>query len=577
MSVVSVPSPRLRMFLPKEFKVTVWSRLKPYFNELLKRPISSVKELEEWLLDRSELSAVIQEDFNWRFLHFSCDLNDEKKEDAYLYAVQEIQPKIIAFENQLDQKLIHSPFCAALKGEKYEIYLRNLKAKLRIHKDKNIDLLSETKLKTKEYISLMSKIIVTDENEELTLTQARKKLKDSDRNIRQRIYKKTGAALFDKRKQLENIFDGLLQLRHQMALNVGMLNYRDFRFIELNRFDYTVEDCVNYHEIIKKEVIPILEKSHQKRKASLNVDQLRPWDLFVSLNDKEQNQLFESSDEFLNKTIDCLLAVHPSFGECLSVVREMGHLDLNARKGKRPGGFILNMPISKVSFIFMNATNTSQDVRTMVHESGHAIHYYMIRSFDLESASNIPFEAAELVAMSMELLTMEHWDIYFDDPDHLRSAKIQQLTKTLTTLCWVATIDKFQHWIYLHPDHSRDERADAWIKIYKEFDSTVIDRTGQEEYTNYLWHRQMHIFSLPFYYIEYGFAQLGALAIWKEYRIRPEKTMKNLQQAMKLGNTKSLKEIYKTAGVDFNFSAQYVRDLMNFVHEELDQLQKPYS
>ena len=222
----------------------------------------------------------------------------------------------------------------------------------------------------------------------------------------------------------------------------------------------------------------------------------------------------------------------------------------------------------------MSANNSSQDIRTMVHESGHAIHNCMMRGFDLESASNPPFEVAELVGLTMELLTMEHWGIYFKNSDQLRAAKIQQLTKVLDTLCWVATIDKFQHWIYLHPNHTRNERVNAWVEIFKEFDSEIVDRTDLEKYTNYIWHRQMHIFSLPFYYIEYGFAQLGALAIWKEYRMNPERTIKNFRKAMKLGNTRTLKEIYKTSGVAFDFSPEFVRELMAFVHEELNELQQ---
>ena len=204
MSVVSIPSPRLRMFLPKEFKVTVWSRLKPYYGELLKRPITTSKELEEWLLDRSELSAIVDEDFKWRFIHLSKDTRDEKREDAYLYAVQEIQPKIVAFENQLDQKLINSPFCLELKEKdtQYEIYFRNLEGKLKIYQDENTRLLSETKVKAKEYIALLAKITISDQGKDYNLPHVKVKLKDFDREVREEFFHKRNEAVFEKRREL---------------------------------------------------------------------------------------------------------------------------------------------------------------------------------------------------------------------------------------------------------------------------------------------------------------------------------------------------------------------------------------
>ena len=357
-----------------------------------------------------------------------------------------------------------------------------------------------------------------------------------------------------------------------MAQNAGFDNFRDYKFKALGRFDYSVEDCYNFHDSILNEVLPLVEELNRYRKDTLGLKDLRPWDLNVDTSGKQPLRPFENVQELVNKSIRCLSKVDPFFGESITIMKEMGHLDLESRQGKRPGGYNMPLHLTGVPFIFMNATNSLNDMRTLMHESGHAVHSFLIRDYDLNSAKRVPSEVAELAAMTMELLTMDHWDEFFPDAEDLRRAKISQLENVLKVLPWVATVDKFQHWIYSNPQQSKAERKEKWMEIFNEFSSENVDRSGLEEYSEYLWHKQLHIFEVPFYYIEYGMAQLGAIAIWKQYRENPQRAVQNYINALKLGYTVPISEIYEEAGISFDFSRSYVSELGAFVKAELEKL-----
>jgi oligoendopeptidase F len=281
---------------------------------------------------------------------------------------------------------------------------------------------------------------------------------------------------------------------------------------------------------------------------------------------------FQTIEELVKKSTTCLYKVHPEFGQTLEIMSELGHLDLDSRPGKRPGGYNMPLHLTGIPFIFMNATTSLSDMRTLMHEAGHAVHSRLTNHYKLKTAKRVPSEVAELAAMSMELLTMEHWDVFFEDPEELRRAKINQLEYVLKVLPWIATIDKFQHWVYTHPEHQQEDRQEAWMQIMKSFNSPTIDHSGLEHYLEHLWHKQLHIFEVPFYYIEYGMAQLGAIAIWKRYREDPESAIQDYLNALKLGYTRNVREIYQAAGIEFNFSRSYVSELGAFIKSELKAL-----
>jgi len=561
-----------RTFVPREFKVTTWSKLKPYYNELNNRPISSREELEQWLKDKGELDAVVSEAFSWRYINITVNSKDEQAEELYQYAVQKLAPQITAFENLLDRKLVKCPFVNQLPTAKYGIHLRSVKNAVRLFREENIPLATSIQLKSKEYVKIFSEMTIGVDGKQMTLQKASSLLEVTDRDQREAVYHKIHERILQDTHFLEDLFDELLKMRHQMAVNSGYKNFRDFKFKALGRFDYEVEDCTDFHNSIKTEIVPLVEEMNHYRKQHLQLDKLRPWDLFVDPSGSAPLHPFQDIDELVNKSVICLNRLHPEFGSTLRVMSKMGHLDLESRPGKRPGGYNMPLHVTGIPFIFMNATTSLSDLRTLMHEGGHAVHSYLTRNYKLKTAKRVPSEVAELAAMGMELLTMEHWGIFFDNPEDLRRAKIAQLEYILKVLPWIATIDKFQHWIYTHPEQNQEDRKKNWLRIMKEFNSSIIDHEGLEHYTEHLWHKQLHIFEVPFYYIEYGMAQLGAIALWKKYCEDPQEAVANFLKALKLGYTRNVREIYHTAGIEFNFSREYVSELGDFVKQELHKL-----
>jgi len=572
MSTVTIPRPIQRNFLPEEYKLTVWSRLKPYYNDLLKREILNVTDLKRWIQDKSELDAFVGETFARRYIQITVDSADEKATELYQYAVQELSPRIASLENSLNKKLVESPFVSQLDDEEYFIHLRNIRNSVSLFREENISLSTEVQLQSKECGRIFSEMTVGLDGKQMTLQKAGALLEDTDRACREAVYHKINKRVLQDKEQLEDLFDELLNKRHQIATHAGFDNFRDYKFQSLGRFDYTVKDCLEFHESIKHEILPLVGELNRYRKESLGLDNLKPWDLTVDPSGFDPLRPFENGKDLIRKSVGCLERLNPLFGEVIAIMDEMGHLDLESRKGKRPGGYNMPLHMTGVPFVFMNATNSFTDMRTMMHESGHAVHSYLTRRLSLSTAKRFPSEIAELAAMTMELLTMDHWNTFFNDEQSYKRARIAQLENVLKLLPWIATIDQFQHWLYTHPNHTPEERKVKWLEINHSFTSSLVDRSGLEEYSAYLWHKQLHIFEVPFYIIEYGMAQLGAIAIWQRYRQDPKQAVSDYVEALKLGYTAPIGEIYQTAGVEFDFSRSYVAQLGAFVKQELEEL-----
>ena len=572
MNNLTTLKPRQRTYLPNEFKITVWSKVRPYFNELLRREIKSVEDLEKWLLDRSELTAVIREEFNWRYVNISRDTEDQQAAELYEYGVQELVPKFAPIENKLNEKLLNCSFTSELSKEKYFIHLRSIKNNFDLFRKENVPVFTEESLTAKKHGEIFSKMSVDIQGKPNTIQQASSFLENTDRELRKEVYQKIASRILQDSQPIDEVMTKLVEQRHQIAQNANFENYRDYKFKALGRFDYTVEDCYNFHESIAKSIQPINEELDIWRKKEMGLNQLRPWDTKVDPEKRKALKPFGNAKELVVKSISTLNKVHPFFGNSIATMEKMGHLDLDSRGGKRPGGYNMPLPITGAPFIFMNAAGTVKDVCTMLHESGHAVHSFLTHHLKLNSNKSVPSEVAELAAMTMELITMDSWGVFFDNENDLRRAKIWQLKKIINVLPWIAAIDKFQHWLYTHPKHSEEERRSQWITIHKEFSSSATDWSGMEDYRANLWHRQLHIFEVPFYYIEYGFAQLGAIAIWKNYKENPDVAVQKYINALELGYTKPIGEIYKTAGIEFDFSSGYVSELGAFVKKELKTL-----
>lgn len=561
-----------RHFLPNDLLVDKWQTLEPWFKELLEREIISEEELEKWLKDISELEAVINEDACWRQIKMTCDTSDKNLEDAFNFFCMEIQPKIQPYADALNKKLIDSPFVKELDAGKYFTYLRSVKKNIELFREENIQLQAEIAVMQQQYGVICGKMMVEVNGVEYTLQQAAKFLESHDRNLREEVYRKINERRLQDKDALNKLYTQLIQKREQVAVNAGFKNYRDYRFKELGRFDYTKEDCYKFHAAVRQHVLPIVNKIYQKKKAKLKLDDLRPWDVEAEPEGTQPLSPFTTSDELINKSIACFSQLRPFFGDCLRQMDAMKHLDLESRKGKAPGGYNCPLAESGAPFIFMNAAGQMQDVTTMVHEGGHAVQSFLTHSLELNAFKDYPMEIAEVASMAMELFSMDHWEVFFDNKEDLQRAKEHQLERTITIFPWIAIIDKFQHWVYENPQHTVEERNNSWMEILKEFSDDVIDYSGLDTYRENAWQRQLHLYEVPFYYIEYGIAQLGAIGMWMQYKKDPERALDNYMNALSLGGTKTLPQLYEAAGLEFDFSPGNIKTLMDFVSEEMEKI-----
>jgi oligoendopeptidase F len=562
-----------RNFLDKSFKVTNWQALKPFFDNLLDREINSREELVAWLRDRSELEAVLSEDGAWRYINMTCDTTDDKIRDHFNYFIQEIQPEIAPYSDKLNKKAIASAYLeevARLPG--YNIMIRELKKDIEIFREENIPLQTELQTKSQEYGQLSGAMTVELKGEEVTLQQAAVELQKTDRAWREEVYHKISTRRLLDRDKLDKLFNTLIGLRHQVAQNAGFDNFRDYMFKAMGRFDYTPQDCFNFHDAIAAEVVPFLNDFANSRKDKLALAKLRPWDKAVDEEGRKPLVAFAGGEDLLDKGIKVFKTTDSYLGECLSTMKEMGRLDLESRKGKAPGGYNYPLAETGVPFIFMNATSTLRDMVTLMHEGGHAVHAFLCDDLELNEFKSTPSEVAELASMAMELISMDQWQIYFANEEELIRAKREHLEQLIETLPWVATIDKFQHWIYENPQQTADERVGNWLDIFDQFSDEITDWERLELNKSYLWQRQLHLYEVPFYYIEYGMAQLGAIAVWKNYKEDNKKGLSGYMNALKLGYTATIPEIYAAAGIKFDFSRAYIKELMAFVKQELDSL-----
>jgi oligoendopeptidase F len=559
-----------RRFLPNKIKVTSWDVLAPYFNQLLERTINSKDELENWLKDRSELEAFVSEDLAWRYVKMTCDTTNKDLEQAYLFFVTEIEPQISPLTDQLNRKLVACTFINELDNDKYFIYLRGVKKEIEIFREENVPLMAEIATESQKYGSIVGSMSVEIDGKELTLQQAANFLKNPDRGARENAFLKINEVRSKHTAELDELFDKLIALRHQVAVNAGFDNFRDYMFAALGRFDYTPADCFAFHDAIQTEVLPLVKAFNEKRKAELGFD-LKPWDMEVDTQSREALEPFTTGEDLLAKTVKCFKKVDDYFAWCITTMDNMDRLDLESRKGKAPGGYNYPMAETSVPFIFMNAASSTRDVETMVHEGGHAVHSFLSKDLELAAFKNCPSEVAELASMSMELISYEGQDEFYTTKEDFNRAKEEHLEGIIKILPWIATIDKFQHWIYSNPTHTAAERRDYWVQLSKEFGTGMVDWTGFEHIQAYTWQKQLHLYEVPFYYIEYGMAQLGALAVWKNYIADKPTALAQYKAALSLGYTKTIGEIYKTAGIEFNFTAPYIKQLMAFVKDELSK------
>ena len=562
-----------RVFLGEDFSSSDWNSIEPYYIKLLGQKVDTLPALEEWLRNRSELEEVLSEDMGWKYIRMTCDTTNKQYTDDFNHAITEIEPKIAPYSDKLNQKLVASPAFEALQKEEHRILKRGVKGAIELFREENIPLITEMQSKQQEFGALSAAMTVEIDGEEKTLQQAGVLLQNTDRTLREAVYRKISERRGKDAAKLDKLLSELIQLRHKIAQNAGFENYRDYMFKAMGRYDYSVEDCFTFHSSIAEVAKPLLEELGKDRKSKLGLDSLRPWDGGVDKLNRPPLKPFNGGADLLEKSLKCFNKIDPYLGECIDTLKEMQHLDLESRKGKSPGGYNYPLYETGVPFIFMNATSTVRDMTTMIHEGGHAVHSIVSRDLELVQYKDLPSEVAELASMSMELISMDAWDVFFDNEEELKRAKATQLEDIIFTLCWVATIDLYQHRLYEKPNHTVEERKTLWLECYEQFADGTIEWFGLEKVKENLWQKQLHIYEVPFYYIEYGMAQLGAVAVWKKVLENKEQGLKDYLHGLSLGYTKPIGEIYSAAGIAFDFSRDYIKELMDFVWSEWKKVQ----
>ncbi|PEP99713.1 oligoendopeptidase F [Bacillus wiedmannii] len=536
--------------------------------------ISSKLELENWLKKQSTFIWEIEEQLRLHYIAFQCNTDDEEIKDTFEHDQQFVKPLLKRYQNLLDNKYLESPFRMELDSNVYGLLDAKIKNAQKLFCEENIELeIKEDKLVT-EYFEITGGLSGIWNGEEKTITELQSYLQDSNRDIRKKAKNIISEQFLSVEKELQNILNQLIEIRHQKAKNIQLENYRDYMFKKYERFDYSAKDCYELAESIRKYVVPLKDKILLEKKEKLQVDTLRPWDVSAVTPDQKVLKPIANENDLIEKSTHIFNKLDVEFSAILNRMYKYNCLDLTSRKGKAAGGFCEYLPASQLSFIFMNLNYTQDDIITFIHEMGHSIHNELIKPLELRQYIEIPAETAELASMTMELFSLNYWDTFYTDKKDLKQAKINFFKDVISYLPVMLIVDQFQHWLYENPSHTSEERNEKYLQLQKHYQSSVIHIDGYENWIATSWLPVLHIFEVPFYYIEYAIAQLGALQMYKQYKEQPKQALENYKKALSLGSSQSIKEVYDAAGIRFDFSGETIKELMLFVEKELELLEQ---
>ena len=567
-----LPPFRPRTFVPTSANLGNWLEIEPLFAELENRaPVcADVQSLEQWLLDQSELTAALDEEKARRYIAMTCHTDDTDAETQYMQFVEKVEPELKPRQFRLDQLLLAHPLLPQLPKERYQVFIRRKRLEVELFRQENVPLETEEARLGNEYQKLTGGLTVEFRGTEMTLVAMGRFHEDPDRTLREEAWRASAGRRLKERENFERIFGDMLKLREQIARNAGSPYYLAYAFKLRGRFDYTPEDCVRFHDSIEAEVMPAIRELQAERKRRLGVDKLRPWDLAVDPLNRPALKPFHETEEMERGTQEIFNRLDPELAEGFATMRNKRLLDLANRKGKAPGGYQYTLNESRLPFIFMNSVGLQRDLETILHEAGHAFHALACRADSLTAYREAPTEFCEVASMSMELIGANHLDVFYT-PEDTRRARKTHLEGVIGVFPWIATVDAFQHWIYSHPGHSEAERTAAWLHLMDRFGGDV-DWSGLEDVRANLWHRQLHIFLHPFYYVEYGIAQVGALQVWANSHRDPVKALSDYKAGLALGGSKTLPELFAAAGCRLDFASDTIRPLIQLVRQELASL-----
>lgn len=556
-----------RQFVPLDACLTDASVVAALYEKLLAQEVGSQDDLERLVLCRSELDAALGQAGSMLYIEMTCATDDPAKAKAYQDFVELVEPAVKPLAHKLNERFLSLNAKYPLCPVRYEIYERSSRAAVELFVEKNIPIETEVSLLSQEYQAVCGAMTVQFDGQERTMPEMGKFIFETDRSLRERAWRATAERRLRDKDKLEDIFDKMRGLRGEIALNAGFKNFRDYQFKAYQRFDYTPDDCKAYHRAIKELVVPLRREIDLKRAKDMKLDKLRPWDGAVDPLGRGPLKPFEDVTRLVAGVGDIFKGLDPQLFGLYQDMNNLGLLDLASRKGKAPGGYQNTLTEARKPFIFMNAVGVDDDVRTLLHESGHAFHAYLCADDPLDHYRHAPMEFCEVASMSMELMGCDGMNVFYDD-EAARRSNTEHLEGVISTLAWVATVDAFQHWIYENPGHTRPERREAWVRLNAEFGAGVTDWSGLEEERAYVWHRQLHIFEVPFYYIEYGIAQLGALQLWQKFRRDPSGALTGYKKGLSLGGSRPLPELFEAAGIKFDFSKEIIGPLMDDVYKE---------
>lgn len=564
-----LPPYEKRTFVPEDADLLNKGQVVKLYQSLADRPVGNKEDLEQWVRDRSELEAALDQAGDVLYIKMTCQTDNPDFARDYRDFQENVVPAIRPLNDELNHKYLKLRETIELDPELYGIYDREIRTDIEIYRDKNVELYTRISALTQEYQSICGAMTIEFQGQEMTLPQASKFLQEPGRALREEVWRKMSGRRLQDRKKLEELFDQLLVLRHQIALNAGFPNFMEYQFRAYHRFDYTPADVRQYHRSVEEVVLPLSRRIDEHRRKTMGIEKLRPWDTAVDMLGRPPLKPFEEVSQLKEKTAKIFHRIDRELGGQFEQMRRLGLLDLASRKGKAPGGYQNTLGEARKPFIFMNAVGVDRDVMTLLHEGGHAFHSLACAGQPLHDYRHAPMEFCEVASMAMELLGSEHLDEFYSGADKQRSRR-QHFEDIIHTLVWVAAIDAFQQWIYLHPQQSAEERTTAWKEIYRRFGGDTVDWSGLEDCRDVIWHRQLHIFEVPFYYIEYGIAQLGALQLWQNAQKDLPQAVADYKKGLALGGSRPLPELYETAGIRFDFSKDTIAPLVKAVEAELD-------
>jgi len=566
-------STRFQDLTPGQFTSATWDDIQPIYEELANRPLdrNAANEIEPWLDDWNALDSALSEAAQIANVAYSIDTADPVNEEAFLRFSGQIGPKRGEQIVRLARKLLDTGYTRP----DLETTLRRFRTDLDNFREENVPIEQELQGLNARYGKVTGGMTVEWEGESIPLPRLNPFMLDPDRSVRERAFRLQFQPYIEQRDNLADIFDEQMEKRQALARNAGFANYRDYIFEDKHRYDYTPADCETFHASVEQTFVPAIARRRERRKERMGLDSLRPWDTSPDPLGRPALTPYESVDDLNAKSEAIFTRVDPIFGDYFRTMRDENLLDLDSRKGKRPGGFCTTYPYRKRPFIFMNASGVASDVRTLLHEAGHAFHGFQAAALPFVHQRHPGSEMAEVASMSMELLSAPYLHTkdggFYNDEDYTRS-RVEHLDGVLAIFAWVATVDAFQHWLYTDPAATdRDARDAKFVDTWQRFDPG-LDWSGLDAERTARWHKQLHIFLYPFYYIEYAIAQLGALQVWRNSMQNQAKATADYRAALALGGSRPLPELFGAAGARLIFDRDGMAELVVLIEAELAEL-----